>query len=128
MGLLSGGAASLFGELFGRLYLDAAVFLTVTTHDARGNPRRTLKQRSCKAQVDSATDRMRRDPEFSQTDRAVYVLASTLDGALTSDCEIVVNAGPYAGTRWKVADPIDRDPGGAYWLARAVLGKAVPRG
>lgn len=124
MGLLDGGAAALFSEIFKPLYLPASVYAAATTYNDRGDPQRTLTERECRAQVDRATERMRTLPDFAQTDRAVYVLADTLEGELVEGHEIVVHTGPYAGTRWKVADPIDRDPAAAYWLARAQLGKA----
>lgn len=123
MGLLDGGAAALFGEIFTPLYLPATVFAAATTHNDRGDPRRTLTERPCMAQVDRATERMRQQPDFAQTDRAAYILSTSLEGELTEGAEFVVLKGPYAGTRWKVADPIDRDPGAAYWLARLQLGK-----
>lgn len=128
MGLLDGGAAALFAEIFTPLYLPATVYAASTTYNGRGDPRRSLAEHDCRAQVDGATQTMRTQPDFAATDRAVYVLADTLEGELLEGHEVVVHAGPYAGTRWRVAAPVDRDPAGAYWLARAVLGKAVQNG
>ena len=128
MGFLDGGAAALFTELLSPLYLPATVYAVTTTHNERGDPRRALTERECLAQVDGATQTMRTAPDFAVTDRAVYVLANTLEGEMAEGHEIVVHTGPYAGTRWKIADPIDRDPGAAYWLCRATLGKAVANG
>jgi hypothetical protein len=125
VGFLDGGAAALFAELFTPLYLPATVYAVTTTHNERGDPRRALGERPCLAQVDGATHTMRGLADFTTTDRAVYVLANTLEGVMAEGHEIVVHKGPYAGTRWKIADPIDRDPGAAYWLCRAVLGKAA---
>lgn len=125
MGLLDGGGAALFAEIFSPLYLPATVFAMTTTTNDRGDPRREVAERPCRAQVDSATQSMREQPDFAMTDRAVYVLSETLEGALVEGHEIVVSEGPYAGTRWKIATPIDRDPVAAYWRARAVLGKAT---
>lgn len=123
MGLLDGGGVALFGEVFAPLYLPATVYAMAQTYNNRGDVSRTPIERSCRAQVDAATERMRTQPDFATTDRAIFVLAASLDADVNSDMEITVNAGPYAGTRWKVADPIDRDPCGAYWLCRGVLGK-----
>jgi len=125
VGLLDGGAAALFSEILSPLYLPATVFAVTTTHNDRGDPRRTIVERGCLAQVDGATQTMRSAPDFAVTDRAVYILADTLEGGMAEGHEVVVHKGPYAGTRWKVADPIGRDPGAAYWLCRLVLGKAV---
>lgn len=125
MGLLDGGGAALFAEIFSPLYLPATVFAMTTTTNNRGDPQRAEVERECRAQVDSATQSMREQPDFAVTDRAVYVLSETLEGALVEGHEIEVHSGPFAGTRWKVATPIDRDPVGAYWRARAVLGKVA---
>lgn len=125
MGLLDGGAAALFSEIFSPMYLPATVYAMATATDNYGDPTRQETQRACRAQVDAATESMRTRPDFAATDRAIYVLAETLEGPLQEGHEITVTAGPYAGTRWKIADPIDRDPAGAYWRARAVLGKAA---
>lgn len=125
MGILDGGGAALFTRVFSPLYLPATVYRLATTYDGRGNMQRTETTHPCRAQVDSATDRMQRRPDYVTTDRAIYVLADTLDIYLDGDCEIVVTEGPYAGTRWKVAEPIERDPVCAYWLCRGSIGKAV---
>lgn len=128
MGLLDGGVAALFAEVFSPVYLPATVYAATTTHNTRGDVQRALAERPCRAQVDAATTTMQAQPDYASTDRAVYVLADTLESELLEGHEIVVQAGPYAGTRWKVAAPIDRDPAGSYWRARAVLGKAVANG
>lgn len=126
MGLLDGGGAALFAEVLSPLYLPATVYAMASTYNARGDLQRTPTERGCRAQVDVATERMRQQPDFAATDRAIFILSTTLEGELNSDAEVAVHAGPYAGTRWKVADPIDRDPCGAYWRCRGVLGKVVP--
>ena len=128
MGFLDGSAAALFTELLAPLYLPATVYQMTETQDTRGNPRRVIVERPCRAQVDAATQTMRIAPDFSITDRAIYILANTLEGGMAEGYEAEVHAGPYAGTRWKIADPITRDPAAAYWLCRAVLGKAVAGG
>lgn len=110
------------------MYLPATVYAATTTHNARGDMQRALAERPCRAQVDGATETMRSQPDFAATDRALYVLADTLEGGLAEGHEAVVHTGPFAGTRWKVAAPIDRDPAGAYWRCRAVLGKATGNG
>ena len=126
MGILDGGGAALLTRIFSPLYLPATVYRLATTYDNRGDMQRTETAANCRAQVDSATDRMQRRPDYVTTDRAIYILADTLAGDLPGDAEVVVHSGPYAGTRWKVAEPIDRDPAGAYWRCRGVLGAIDP--
>lgn len=126
MTLLSGGAAALFGELLSPLYLDATCTRQATTYDQRGGIRRAADPLPCRVQVNRCTERMVQTEGYTSSDRAIYVLASSLAGDLDTDCELAVLEGPDAGTTWRVADPITRDPGAAYWLCRGTLSRATP--
>jgi hypothetical protein len=121
VGLLDGGAASLFGDIFGGLYVAASVSGgATTTYTAGGKLQRARAgARACKVQVDSATQSMRETEGFTETDRAIYVLATSLEGDLDTDAEITVEAGPYAGATFR-ATGIERDPAGAYWRCRGI--------
>lgn len=118
---MSGGAAALFGEVLSPLYLPATVSSASNAYDLEGEVQRTSADQDCRAQVDAATERMRAAEGYTTADRAIYILANTFAGEVTSDSEITMHAGPYAGTRWRLQAPIERDPAGAYWLARGVL-------
>lgn len=124
MTLLGGDAAALFGELLAGEYLPAMLHVTVDTYDGEGKLSRTTTARPCRAQVERATERMAQAEGYTAGDRAVYVLArppGPLDpiDALDTGAEITIgNVGPYAGQHFKIGAPIDRDPAGAYWLAR----------
>jgi hypothetical protein len=120
VGLLDGGAAALFGEILNPTFLPATISggTTTATYDAGGRMQRARSDaRTCQVQVDSATERMRQADGFTETDRAIYVLADSLEGDVDTDAEITVTAGPYAGATFRVAT-VDRDPAGAYWLCR----------
>ena len=119
MGLLDGTAA-FFGELFAGEYHAATVRANATTYTTGGDMRRGVTERECRAMVDRATERMVGTEGYTATDRAIYILAATLAGTVDTDCEITMTEGPYAGGRFKLASPIDRDPGAAYWLCRGV--------
>lgn len=121
MNLLGGGAAALFGEIFAGSFLPARLWANATTYAADGTMTRTETAADCLVQVDRATERMVQSEGYTATDRALYVLASSYDGPVDTDYEIGVDEGPYAGTRWKIAAPIDRDPAAAYWLVRGVM-------
>lgn len=121
MGLLDGGASALFSEIMSPLYLPATARSTTRAYDNKGDLTTTSAARSCRAMVDQATESMRRDPDYTAADRAVYVLAATLEGELVEGDDVEVHSGPYAGTRWRVATPIDRDPAGSYWRFRGVV-------
>lgn len=76
----------------------------------------TPVEKSCQAQVDQATEAMRRADGFTEKDMRLLVLAATLDGALDPAATIIVGAGPHVGT-WQIAS-CDRDPCGVYWECR----------
>lgn len=124
MKMLAGGAAALFGELLGPLYLAGRIWSNATTYATDGSLSRAETPADCLVQVDAATERMVAAEGYTTSDRALYVLRASYAGAFNTDCEIAVDEGPYAGTRWKVAAPVDSDPGAAYWLCRGVLQKA----
>ncbi len=114
MGLLSGGIASIFGGVFGALYLDAV--LHAGTGDPIYGPGGTItgytgSDTACKAQVDAATDAMRRADGFSEGDCRVIVLALGLPD-VTSDHEITVE-----GVRYRLMSA-ERDPARSHWVCR----------
>lgn len=116
VGLLKGGAKALFGELLTPLYLDASLKLRSTSYGADGSVRAGGGAVACKAKVDSATTRMRDAEGYTETDRAIYILASSVD-IVTTDYQITISEGPYAGETFHIAT-VDRPPGGSYWLCR----------
>lgn len=126
MKLLAGGAAALFGEILGGSYLAGRIWSTATTYATDGSMTRAQPETPCLVQVDSATEQMVNAEGYTASDRALYVLRSSFAGDVDTDCEIAVDEGPYAGSIWKVASPIESDPAAAYWLCRGVRQKAAP--
>lgn len=120
MTLLGGGAAALFGEIMAPLYLRATLRSVTTVYDDRGGQTRTATETSCRVQVDNATESMRVAEGYAATDRSLFFLESSLSAEVSSDDQVTVLEGPHAGTRWRVANPIERDPAGAYRRCRAV--------
>lgn len=123
MTLLGGGAAALFGELLTGLYASATLHATVDTYDEGGNLTREKTALDCRVQIDRATERMVQAEGYTAGDVAVIVLAAPTPplppiDALDTGAEILVLDGPYAGQRFKVGSPIDRDPAAAGWIAR----------
>ena len=94
MGLLSGGAARLFSQVLSPLYLPAVVRKLTAAYDERGDMTRTQASYPCRAQVDAATEAMRSEPGYTATDRAIFVLADTLEIPLDTGCEITISEGP----------------------------------
>lgn len=129
MGLLDGGAAALFAEILSPIYLPATLSDTgATTYTEKGGIVRGSAPRECLAQVDSCTQAMIAAEGYVDTDRGVFILTASLEGQAIAGNEFVMSQGPYAGTRWRLSSPIDQDPAGAYWRARAARVKAAPGG
>jgi len=127
--LLAGGAAALFGEILAPLYLPAVLRRLGNTYDEGGKLRRGGAPANCLVQIDRCSERMVATEGYTDTDQAIYILASSLEGTVDTDCEVTPSAGPYAGVAFKLASPIDRDPATAYHLARGVRKKqAAPGG
>lgn len=121
MGLLNGGGAALFGELFAGTYLPATIAGTDSETMVAGKLQRVAAvPRECRVQVDSATERMRSAEGFTEMDRAIYVLSASLEGDIDTGAEITVLDGAYAGVAFRVAS-VDRDPVAAYWLCRGTM-------
>ena len=117
MGLLSGDGAAVFGRVFSGLYLDATVYKQEIVQDDGGDTTVTYAEYDALAQVDAMTESMRQEQGASEQDRRIIILSTSTNAPVDSDCEITVNAGPYAGVRFQVAS-IDRDPCGSYFSCR----------
>jgi hypothetical protein len=117
MGFLDGGAQRLFGELLTQLYMSAKLTDRTASYDNEGTLQMGSAPRDCRAKVDSATERMRQAEGYTDTDRAIYILAASLTGEVTTDCEVQILQGPYAGKTFGIASH-DRPPGASYWLCR----------
>ncbi|NBC37359.1 hypothetical protein GTZ99_12440 [Novosphingobium sp. FSY-8] len=72
---------------------------------------------TCQAMFDAPTEKMRSDPGFVERDMRVEVLASTLAGALTTACRLIVATGANAGV-WQLQS-VDLDPLGIGYECRA---------
>lgn len=114
MGLLDGGLAQIFNAAFSPLYLPATVHAgtgepifgpagEITGYDGGDTPAR--------AQVDAATDAMRRADGFAEGDVRMIVLSEGVDG-LTSDHEITVR-----GARYRLQS-VELDAAGSHWVCR----------
>lgn len=69
--------------------------------------------RTCYAQIDSATEQMRGESGFVEQDRRMLVLTDTITGAITTDMQAEVLAGPYTGSIWTIQS-VGRDPTACY--------------
>lgn len=76
--------------------------------------------RTCSAQIDGATQRMREAPGYVDTDVSLIVLADTLAGTLGTAARVEVLEGPHAGI-WSV-ELIERDTMALGWVGRGRRG------
>jgi hypothetical protein len=70
----------------------------------------------CQCQVDTATEAMRAEAGFAQTDVALLILAATLDVAMDTEATVIVAEGPRAG-RYSVQS-VSLDSMGSHWVCR----------
>lgn len=115
MGLLDGGLASIFNAAFSGIYLPG------TLHAGTGEPIYDDDTGEiigyeggdlpCKAQVDAATDAMRRADGFAEGDVRLIILAQALP-ELNSDHEVSVS-----GKRYRLQS-VERDPALSHWVCR----------
>lgn len=115
MGLLDGGLARILTPVFASFYLDGVL------HAGTGDPIYDEDTGEiigyeggdvpCKAQVDAATDAMRRADGFAEGDVRLIVLAMGLP-ELNSDHEVSVSA-----TRYRLQS-VKRDPAASHWVCR----------
>lgn len=115
MGLLDGGVTAIFGAAFGGFYLDATLHAGTgePIYDAGGNIiGYTGGDTACKAQVDAATDAMRRADGYAEGDSRIIVLAQGI-GTVDSDNEITVRE-----KRWRLLSA-ELDAAASHWVCRA---------
>lgn len=113
MGLLDGGIAALFGDVFGSLYLSAVLERVVKSPDGEGGATTVTTTQPCKVQQDRVTDAMRADGGYTENDVRFLILQAGIIGPLDSDCRLV-----FEGVRYLLASP-EQDPTRSYWACRA---------
>lgn len=113
MGLLTGDGASILNGVFGSIYPDGSLVRIVTTEDAGGSKTRTMTFVPIKVQTDGVTEAMRAASGYTDTDVRLIVLTAGLNGAITTDDEIIDGR----GDRWKVTVP-SLDTCGSHWEIR----------
>lgn len=115
MGLLDGGLARILTPVFASFYLDGIL------HAGTGDPIYDEQTGEiigyeggdlpCKAQVDAATDAMRRADGFAEGDVRLIILAAGLP-ELNSDHEVTISSVRYR------LQSVERDPALSHWVCR----------
>jgi hypothetical protein len=107
--------SGVFAAAFSPIYEDAVLHRRVLS-DTNGSISAAETDHPCKAQLDSATEAMRRAEGFAETDQRIIVLRGTLDIDPGTDDEISL-----AGRRWKIAG-LAADPARTHWELRGRRG------
>lgn len=101
MGLLDGGGASILNGVFGSIYPAGSLVRILITEDAGGSQTESSVTIPIKVQTDGVTEAMRTASGYTDTDVRLIVLTAGLNGAITTDDEIIDGR----GERWKVTLP-----------------------
>lgn len=113
-GLLTGGISSLFGEVFGGLYLDARIKRMTRAVDGFGDVTEAGTWRAAKVQVDALTAQQRLEEGFAATDVGLLILQANqpcLDpGDIIEICDDQFRLGPV----------ITQDPAASHWRGRGI--------
>lgn len=113
MGLLTGGGASILHGVFSSVYPDGSLVRIVMTEDAGGSITPSETVLPIKVQTDGVTEAMRTASGYTDNDVRLIVLTIGLNGAITTDDEIIDGR----GGRWKVTMP-SLDTCGSHWEIR----------
>jgi hypothetical protein len=108
-------AVAFSGAFEGPFYDAKVKYAGVPAYDAGGSitGRTGASERVCQAQVDLTTEAMRRSENYQDGDMRIYILTSTLAGALDTDMTISILGGPHIGN-WMIAS-VGTDPVGIGW-------------
>ena len=128
-GLLDGLLTPVVGAAFGWLFLDGSIFRRGLQPDGKGGfvGDGFGAAEPIKIAVESATEDMRLEPDFSTSDVALMILAyNSATGVATAkpklDDEASVATGAHAG-RYHLLRPIRTDAAGTHYIARGRMVK-----
>lgn len=126
MSLLEGDLAGIIGDAFssGELqFLPATRYRLVTTYLPGGDSSIASVETGCLAIVDQAGEYTRATQDYTQKQQRLLVLGASLNPVqatlddLTTDDQIEIHSGSYAGVRWDIKE-VDLDPAGAVLTAK----------
>lgn len=119
MALLDGGIASIFGSVFGALYLDGKLVQSGTDpiYDGAGNiiGYEGGVDVDIKCQVDGVTWAMQQAPGYVEGDCRIIILRAGLGVDVTTDHRVEVG-----GKTWLIQS-VETDAAGSHWICRGRL-------
>ncbi len=73
-------------------------------------------KRDCTARVDTASTTMRGEQGFAESDRQIVIPAASLSGPITTDHQVQIRSGPYAGV-WHI-ESLSGSSAASQWIVR----------
>ena len=115
MSLLDAEIQSLFGSVFGALYLDGYIARVTLSDDGFGGLTETSAETPCKVQRDACTENQRLEQGYSASDVRLLILQSGID-PIDTNCRVTV-----LGVTYQLGPVITQDPARSYYEARGVV-------
>lgn len=114
MSALDGGIRSLFGTVFGALYLDGTLVRVSNAYATDGTITPTETYQAIKVQQDSVDERTRAEGGYAQNEQRFLILQAGVTGSLDGDCKLI-----FEGVTYMLSSP-NQDPARSYWSVRGV--------
>lgn len=113
-GLLTGGIAALFSDVFGSIYLDCRIRRVTRATDGVGDITETSATKSAKVQVDAVTEAQRLEAGYAGSDVRLIILGCG-QGEINSGDVLTV-----CGTDYKLGPVLTEDPAKSHIVARGI--------
>lgn len=114
MSLLDAEIQSLFGSVFGALYLDGTVTRVTLLDDGFGGLTETTVSAPAKIQRDACTENQRLEQGYSASDVRLLILQAGID-PIDTNCRVTV-----LGVEYQLGPVITQDPARSYFECRGV--------
>lgn len=114
MSLLDAEIQTLFGSVFGALYLDGTLTRVTLVDDGFGGLTETTAATACKVQRDACTENQRLEQGYSASDVRLLILQAGQD-QIDTNCRVTV-----LGETYQLGPVITQDPARSYFEARGI--------
>lgn len=112
--LLDAEIQSLFGSVFGGIYLDGTIGRVTQIDDGFGGLSQAITSIIVKIQQDACTETQRLEAGYSPTDVRLLVLQSNIDGLHAGDLATVL------GQQFTIGPVVTQDPARSYFECRGI--------
>lgn len=114
MSLLDAEIQTLFGSVFGALYLDGTLTRVTLVDDGFGGLTQNSADEPIKVQRDACTEQQRLEQGYSASDVRLLILQSGVD-VFDTNCRVTV-----LGETYQLGPVITQDPARSYFEARGI--------